>query len=75
MSLYSCVLQKIIPMILHLQTNLSFPLIVFLVPVLCIYRFYAALASNLKNRYKVVHAPAAEVVGMSLKQMAEKDKV
>ncbi len=42
---------------------------------LSLHRFYAALALSLKNRYKIVHAAAAEVVGMAMKQKAEVDKV
>ncbi|XP_071796803.1 DNA-dependent protein kinase catalytic subunit-like [Asterias amurensis] len=38
-------------------------------------RFYAALAFNLKCRFKIVHAAAAEVIGMAMKQKAEVDKV
>ncbi|XP_022110985.1 DNA-dependent protein kinase catalytic subunit-like isoform X2 [Acanthaster planci] len=38
-------------------------------------RFYAALSYNLKNRYKMVHAAAAEVIGMAMKQKADVDKV
>ena len=38
-------------------------------------RFYAALAFNLKCRFKIVHAAAAEVIGMAMKQKAEIDKV
>ncbi|XP_071815133.1 DNA-dependent protein kinase catalytic subunit-like [Apostichopus japonicus] len=38
-------------------------------------RFYAALATNLKNRFKQVHAPAAEVVGMTFRQMADNDQI
>lgn len=38
-------------------------------------RFYSALAFNLKNRSKQVHAPAAEVIGMTFKQMVNNDEV
>ncbi|PIK41530.1 putative DNA-dependent protein kinase catalytic subunit [Apostichopus japonicus] len=38
-------------------------------------RFYAALATNLKSRFKQVHAPAAEVVGMTFRQMADNDQI
>ncbi|XP_072167838.1 DNA-dependent protein kinase catalytic subunit-like [Diadema setosum] len=38
-------------------------------------RFYSVLASNLGNKYKAVHAAAAEVIGMAMKQMAENDQI
>ena len=38
-------------------------------------RFYTALVSNLKNKYKEIHASAAEVLGMVLHYIAEKKHV
>ncbi|XP_065898419.1 DNA-dependent protein kinase catalytic subunit-like isoform X2 [Dysidea avara] len=38
-------------------------------------RFYTALVANLKNKYKEIHASAAEVLGMVLNYIAEKKHV
>ena len=38
-------------------------------------RFYTALVSNLKNKYKEIHSSAAEVLGMVLHYIAEKKHV
>jgi len=41
----------------------------------CIHRFYTALVANLKNKYKEIHASAAEVLGMVLNYIVEKKHV
>lgn len=38
-------------------------------------RFYGALANNLTYKYKDVHAAAAEVIGLLMKQLADVQKV
>ena len=38
-------------------------------------RFYTTLVANLKNKYKVIHSSAAEVLGMVLHYIAEKKHV
>ena len=38
-------------------------------------RFYNALVSNFKNKYKEIYASAAEVLGMVLHYIAEKKHV
>lgn len=39
------------------------------------FRFYTAMVANLKNKYKEIHASAAEVLGMVLHYIAEKKHV
>jgi len=40
-----------------------------------VHRFYTALVANLKNKYKEIHASAAEVLGMVLNYITEKKHV
>lgn len=39
------------------------------------HRFYNALVNNLNFKYKDVHAAAAEVIGLFMKQLADIQKV
>jgi DNA-dependent protein kinase catalytic subunit len=41
---------------------------------LCCFRYFETLASSMTNTHKPVYAPAAEVVGMVLSYLAEKER-
>ena len=43
--------------------------------VILIPRFYNSLVNNMTFKYKDVHAAAAEVIGLVMKQLAEVQKV
>lgn len=43
--------------------------------VILIPRFYNSLVNNVTFKYKDVHAAAAEVIGLLMKQLAEVQKV
>lgn len=62
-------IEKLGPYI-AIRTLRSFVSDVFLIP-----RFYSSLVNNLTFKYKDVHAAAAEVIGLLMKQLAEVQKV